>query len=161
MGNSKSDQYPHQLHIFVLPFLAPGHMIPMIDIARIIAVTDHSVKVTIITTTHNALLFKNSIDADINAGHNINLHILQFPSAQVGLPEGIENFNAVTSPDMSSKIYQAIGILQQSMEQLLRESHPDCIVADMFYPWTTDLANELGCPRIVFQGISFFSLLTF
>ncbi|OVA15877.1 UDP-glucuronosyl/UDP-glucosyltransferase [Macleaya cordata] len=150
-------QNHHQLHIFFLPFIAPGHMIPMIDIARLFA-TRPGIKVTIIITTHNSLLFNNSIDRDIISGHQIQLHILKFPSSQVGLPEGIENFNSVTSPDMAPKLYQAISILQQSIEQLLRENHPDCIISDMFYPWTADLAKEIGCPRLVFQGTSFFSL---
>nr|UHB15560.1 UDP-glycosyltransferase [Paris polyphylla] len=34
------------------------------------------------------------------------------------------------------------------------KSHrPDCIISDIFYPWT----NDLGYPRIAFHGIGFFS----
>ncbi|XP_048332884.2 soyasapogenol B glucuronide galactosyltransferase [Ziziphus jujuba] len=35
---------------------------------------------------------------------------------------------------------------------------PDCIVSDMFFPWTLDLADELGIPRLAFRGTSYFSL---
>ncbi|RZC54952.1 hypothetical protein C5167_013794 [Papaver somniferum] len=146
------------LEIFFIPFVAPGHMIPMIDLARAFA-TRQGVRVHIIITTHNALLFKSSIDQDVNSSNaDIQLHILKFPSSQVGLPEGIENFNSITSPDMYSKVYQGISILQQPMEKLLHQNNPDCIISDMYYPWTNDLANQLGCPRLVFRVNSFFSL---
>ncbi|KAI3843593.1 hypothetical protein MKW92_020962 [Papaver armeniacum] len=109
------------LEIFFIPFVAPGHMIPMIDLARAFA-TLQGVRVHIIITTHNALLFKSSIDQEVNSSNaDIQLHILKFPSSQVGLPE-------------------------------------DCIISDMYYPWTNDLANQLGCPRLVFRVNSFFSL---
>ncbi|RZC48471.1 hypothetical protein C5167_016892 [Papaver somniferum] len=146
------------LEIFFIPFVAPGHMIPMIDLARAFA-TSQGVRVHIIITTHNALLFKSSIDQDVNSSNaDIQLHILKFPSSQVGLPEGIENFNSIISPDMYSKVYQGISILQQPMEKLLLKNNPDCIISDMYYPWTNDLANQLGCPRLVFRVNSFFSL---
>ncbi|KAI3991141.1 hypothetical protein MKX01_022362 [Papaver californicum] len=146
------------LEIFCIPFVAPGHMIPMFDVARLFA-TCRGVRVHIITTTHNALLFKSSIDQEVNSSNaDIQLHILTFPSSQVGLPEGIENFKSITSKDMYSKVYQGFSILKQPMEKLLHQNNPDCIISDMFYPWTTDLANQLGCPRLVFCGKGFFSL---
>ncbi|KAI3856282.1 hypothetical protein MKX03_014872 [Papaver bracteatum] len=129
------------LEIFFIPFVAPGQMIPMIDLARAFA-TRQGVRVHIIITAHNALLFKSSIDQDNSSNADIQLHILKFPSSQVGLPEGIENFNSITSPDMYSKVYQGISILQQPMEKLLHENNPDCIISDI----------------LVFRVNSFFSL---
>ncbi|KAF7840809.1 scopoletin glucosyltransferase-like [Senna tora] len=52
-------------------------------------------------------------------------------------------------------------MLQNPLEQAFRQSHrplPDCIVADMFFPWATDSAAKFGVPRIVFHGNCFFSL---
>lgn len=51
-------------------------------------------------------------------------------------------------------------MLQQPLEKLLQECHPDCLIADMFLPWTTDAAAKFGIPRLVFHGISCFSLCT-
>ncbi|KAF3441853.1 hypothetical protein FNV43_RR15768 [Rhamnella rubrinervis] len=40
-----------ELHIFFFPFMSPGHLIPIVDIARLIA--SHGIKVSIATTPHN------------------------------------------------------------------------------------------------------------
>lgn len=42
------------------------------------------------------------------------------------------------------------------MEKLLRNSRPDCIVSDMFFPWTVDVAEDLGIPRIHFNPTGYF-----
>ncbi|KHN12235.1 UDP-glucose flavonoid 3-O-glucosyltransferase 7 [Glycine soja] len=52
----------------------------------------------------------------------------------------------------------ATALLQEPFEQLLHQQRPNCVVADMFFPWTTDSADKFGIPRLVFHGISFFSL---
>ncbi|XP_058746617.1 scopoletin glucosyltransferase-like [Vicia villosa] len=49
-------------------------------------------------------------------------------------------------------------MLPEPLEELLLEQHPDCIVADMFFPWATDSALKFGIPRLVFHGTCFFSL---
>ena len=64
-----------QLHVIFLPYMAPGHMMPMVDIAKLFVV--HGVHVTIITTKMNALRFKATIDRDVAAsGRHITLEIL-------------------------------------------------------------------------------------
>ncbi|KAH7520222.1 hypothetical protein FEM48_Zijuj08G0121400 [Ziziphus jujuba var. spinosa] len=133
-----------------------GHMIPMVEEARLFA--KHGVDVTVIITQANAALIHNNIDRDFRAGHRIRTHAIRFPSAEVGLPEGIESLSTITSMEMMGSIRQALKILQQTIEQLLYDGRPDCIVADMFYPWTLEVANKLGIPRLAFRGCSYFSL---
>ncbi|KAH7520220.1 hypothetical protein FEM48_Zijuj08G0121200 [Ziziphus jujuba var. spinosa] len=149
---SESDQ----LRIFFFPLPAPGHMIPMVDEARLFA--KRGVDVTIIITQGNASFIQKIIDREFEAGHKIRTHILQFPSAQVGLPDGIENYNTITSMNMGVPLFQGLGLLQKPIEQLLHEIRPDCIVSDMFYPWTLDVANKLGIPRLGFRGMSHISM---
>ncbi|RDY03272.1 Scopoletin glucosyltransferase, partial [Mucuna pruriens] len=48
----------------------------------------------------------------------------------------------------------ATRVLQEPLEQLLLDQHPDCLVADPFHTWVTDSAAKLGIPRIVFQGVN-------
>jgi len=94
----ESQQSHNQLHVTFLPYPTPGHMIPMIDTARLFA--KHGVNVTIIATHANASTFQKSIDSDFNSGHSIKTQLIQFPSAQVGLPDGVENIKDGTSLEM-------------------------------------------------------------
>ena len=47
------------------------------------------------------------------------------------------------------------------MERLIREGRPNCIVSDMFYPWTVDIANELKIPRLLVHASNCFFHLVF
>ncbi|XP_060207586.1 nuatigenin 3-beta-glucosyltransferase-like [Lycium barbarum] len=136
----------NQLHVLFLPYFATGHIIPLVNTARLFAY--HGVHVTILTTHHNAILFQSSID-------NICIETLRFPSTEVGLPEGIENFSTVSSPEMSPKVFYAIFLLQKPMEDKIREIRPDCIFSDMYFPWTVDIAQELKIPRLLFNQSSY------
>ncbi|XP_060190003.1 solanidine UDP-glucose glucosyltransferase 1-like [Lycium barbarum] len=148
MNNSK------HLHVLFLPFLATGHLIPLVNAARLFA--SRGVNVTILTTPHNALLVQSSINNDVRiSGHSISIHTIPFPSAKVGLPEGIESFSAATSPEMPPKIFYGIFLLQKPMEDKIREISPDCIFSDMYFPWTVDIAEELKIPRILFNQSSY------
>ncbi|KAG5573467.1 hypothetical protein H5410_063233 [Solanum commersonii] len=94
-----------ELHIVFVPYFTPSHMIALVDIARLFA--SHGVKVSIITTHYNAVLFESSIE---DSGNQIFLPKLKFPSDEVGLPEGIENFTAVTASEMAM-LFMGIALL--------------------------------------------------
>lgn len=47
-------------HFLILPWLAPGHLIPTTDIARLLA--EHGASVTILTTPVNAARIKPTVD---------------------------------------------------------------------------------------------------
>ncbi|CBI19486.3 unnamed protein product, partial [Vitis vinifera] len=149
---SKDDE----LHVMFLPYMAPGHMMPLVDMARLFAA--HGVRITIITTTMNAFRFQNAIHRDIEAGRQIGLEILQFPSVEAGLPEGCENLISTPTPEMSMKLFQAIRMMKPRMETLLRNHRPDCIASDVLFHWTVDVAAELGIPRLSFSGSGYFNL---
>ncbi|XP_004252755.1 nuatigenin 3-beta-glucosyltransferase isoform X1 [Solanum lycopersicum] len=136
------------LHVVFIPYFTPSHMIPLVDIARLFA--SHGVKVSIITTPYNALLFESSIDHATELGHEISVHKLKFPSDEVGLAEGIENFSAATSQEMAISVFMGIPLLQKPMESLIFELRPHCIVSDLLLPWTVDVAEQLKIPRLAF-----------
>ncbi|XP_058739779.1 soyasapogenol B glucuronide galactosyltransferase-like [Vicia villosa] len=144
-----------KLHVVFVPFPSPGHMNPMIDTARLFA--KHGVNVTIITTHANASTFQKSIDTDFSSGYSIKTQLIEFPSAQVGLPEGAENVKDGTTSETLGKIIQGIMMLQDQIENQLQDLQPDCIVTDMIYPWTVESAAKLNIPRIYFYSSSIFS----
>ncbi|XP_057435314.1 soyasapogenol B glucuronide galactosyltransferase-like [Lotus japonicus] len=146
---------PHQLNVIFVPYPTPGHMIPMVDTARLFA--KHGVSVTIITTHANALTFQEAIDSDFSYGYPIRTQVIQFPAAQVGLPEGVENLKDGTSLEMLGKISSGIIMLQDQIELLFHDLKPDCIVTDMTSPWTVESAEKLGIPRLYFYSSSCFS----
>ncbi|MCE5166251.1 hypothetical protein HAX54_016443 [Datura stramonium] len=140
------------LHVLFLPYFATGHIIPLVNAARLFA--HRGVNVSILTTHHNASLFRSSIDGD-DTRSIISVHTLRFPSSEVGLPEGIENFSSAYSPEISAKIFRAIYLVQKPMEDKIREIRPDCIFSDMLFPWTVDIALELNIPRLLFNQSSY------
>lgn len=144
-----------QLNVFFFPMLLHGHMIPFVDIAKLFA--SRGVKSTIITTPVNASYFSKAIERSNGLGFDIGVRIIEFPVVP-GLPEGCENGDQLTSPDMFPLFFAATAMLQEQVEQVLEECRPDCLVADMFFPWATDSAAKFGIPRLVFHGTSCFAL---
>ncbi|XWS15279.1 hypothetical protein CRYUN_Cryun35bG0081900 [Craigia yunnanensis] len=59
---------------------------------------------------------------------------------------------------MSVKFSKALNLLQRPFEQLPEERCPDCLVADVTFPWATDVAGKFGIPRLLFHGTSCFAL---
>ncbi|KAL4560434.1 hypothetical protein LXL04_032585 [Taraxacum kok-saghyz] len=106
-------------------------------------------------TVQNALLFKSSVNRDILVGFPIAVHTINFPALQVGLPIGIENLNAATTLETTSRVYHGMMMLQTTIEQVIRILAVDCIFSDMFFPWTADLADELKIPRLLFYPSCF------
>ncbi|NP_001312868.1 UDP-glycosyltransferase 73C3-like [Nicotiana tabacum] len=149
----------HKLHFILFPLMAPGHMIPMIDIAKLLA--NRGVITTIITTPVNANRFSSTITRAIKSGLRIQILTLKFPSVEVGLPEGCENIDMLPSLDLASKFFAAISMLKQQVENLLEgiNPSPSCVISDMGFPWTTQIAQNFNIPRIVFHGTCCFSLL--
>ncbi|TKY50767.1 Soyasapogenol B glucuronide galactosyltransferase [Spatholobus suberectus] len=137
-----------------LPFISPSHLVPVVDLGRIFAM--HGVDVTIITTPANAAVFQSSIDRDSSRGRSIRTHVVKFPQVP-GLPEGMESINASTPRDMASKISEALSTLEGQFRQLFHDMKPDFIVSDMFYPWSVDAAAELGIPRLIYVGGTYFA----
>ncbi|KAI0523179.1 hypothetical protein KFK09_005571 [Dendrobium nobile] len=146
MASSAAD-----LHIFFLPLLAPGHMIPMLDLS--ILISARGPRSTIVTTPANAKLLRPSLsDTD-----NPNIHLLTIPftsDESIHLPE---NLTGHPIPDITPEFYASLCRLEPHFESLLLTHRPDCIISDIFYPWTATLAKRYGIPRIAFHGTSYFS----
>ncbi|CAL9235796.1 unnamed protein product [Arabidopsis halleri] len=159
MASQTSHQFRPPLHFVLFPFMAQGHMIPMVDIARLLA--QRGVTITIVTTPHNAGRFKNVFSRAIQSGLPINLVQVKFPSQESGSPEGQENLDLLDSLGASLTFFKASSLLEEPVEKLLKEiqPRPSCIIADMCLPYTNRIAKNLGIPKIIFHGMCCFNLL--
>ncbi|XP_062023860.1 UDP-glucose flavonoid 3-O-glucosyltransferase 7-like [Rosa rugosa] len=147
-----------QLHIFFFPFMAQGHSVPAIEIAKQFA--SYSVKCTIITTPLNAPQFSKATQRRKILGfdYEIELLLLKFPSVEAGLPQECESFSLATTQEMELKFFKAVTLLQPQLEQILDQHRPHCLVADALFPWATNVAAKFGIPSLLFHGTGFFSL---
>lgn len=140
--------------------MAQGHMIPMIDMARLFA--ERGTIVTLVTTPLNASRFETIIHRANESGLSIRLVQIPFPCQEVGLPPGCENLDIVPSRDLIRKFFKGINMLQKPLEEYLEENKPlpSCIISDKSLSWTSQTARKFHIPRIVFHGMCCFSLLS-
>ncbi|KAL4560466.1 hypothetical protein LXL04_032618 [Taraxacum kok-saghyz] len=150
---------PTNLHFVLFPLMAQGHLIPMVDMARLLA--QHGSIVTIITTPINANRFKSTINRAIKANLRIQVLELQLPLAEVGLPEGCESFDLLPKAAQAMNMFTAMAMLENPAEKLLHDLSPppNCIISDGGFPWTMDIATRFNIPRLVFYGPGCFAFL--
>lgn len=140
-----------QLHIVLIPAMAHGHTIPMVEMAKLFH--SRGVKVTIISTPSFAAPIAQARDS----GLDIGLEITPFPPHGSSLPPSIASFDQMSTPDLVSHFLPAMDLLREPVEDILRRRNPDCLISDVFLPWTADSAAAFKIPRLVFSGTSFFS----
>ncbi|KAL5809631.1 hypothetical protein ACOSQ3_030322 [Xanthoceras sorbifolium] len=155
MASSQS----HQPHFFLIPLMTQGHLIPMIDIAKLLA--QREALVSIVTTPLNAARVGDVVDRSIQSGLPIRIFLVKFPTTEVGLPEGCESADTLPSHDLVKNFFSAMNMLQEPIEHLLEEiePRPSRIICDKNFPWTADVASKFGIPRILFDGTNCFTLL--
>ncbi|KAG4928357.1 hypothetical protein JHK84_053915 [Glycine max] len=120
-----------QLHFVLFPLMAPGHLLPMTDLATILA--QHSNIVTVVTTPHNASRLSETFARASDSGLHLRLVQLQFPSQDAGLPEGCENFDMLPSMGMGLSFFLAANnFLLEPAEKVFEEltPKPNCIISD-------------------------------
>ncbi|KAK1309153.1 UDP-glycosyltransferase 73C6 [Acorus calamus] len=139
----------HQ-HFLLCPFMAQGHMIPMVDMAILFA--QRGVYVSFITTALNASRVRPAIDhASRCANLPIRLVELRFLCAEAGLPEGYQNIDAIPhlgSMEYFKRFFEAIDLLKEPLERFLGKDDffppPTCVISDKLLPFTQDIARGVG-----------------
>lgn len=137
--------------------MSPGHHIPMIDMARLLA--QHGVFATIVTTPLNALRFNSTIQRASDSGLQIRLVSLHFPSTEAGLPDGCENMDNLPSRTLIKNFFIASSMLQKPFEDLLLglQPPPSCIVSGKNLAWTVETSRKFRIPRVFFDGMGCFA----
>ncbi|XAR72922.1 Scopoletin glucosyltransferase [Bertholletia excelsa] len=96
----------NRLHVMLLPLMAKGHTLPILDIAKLLA--SRGVKTKVVTTPGNSSTFSS-------AGR-IAIKVVRFPAEEAGLPRGIESLDQV-SAESQANFNVAIELLQQPVKQ--------------------------------------------
>ncbi|PKU87774.1 UDP-glycosyltransferase 73E1-like [Dendrobium catenatum] len=154
-----------RLHFLLVPLMAQGHMIPMIDLARLLVA--RGALVTFVTTPVNLARIQPIVDRAAAAALPIRFAELPFPATDVGLPDGCENCDLIPSVDLYLPFMKALSLLREPLEAYLCVPDPSwwpkpsCIISDNTQYWTADFARALEIPRLIFHGPSCFYLLCY
>ncbi|XP_020089382.1 UDP-glycosyltransferase 73C3-like [Ananas comosus] len=160
MAKNGDSDHEEKAHFVLVPVMAQGHTIPMLDMARLLA--GRGAAVTFVTTPLNFARIKSLADSVANSGLPIHFLPLRFPCAECGLPDGCENIDVLPSSDLLASFWRACAMLREPLASHLRHNSPappTCIISDTGHPWTGDVAREFGIPRLTFLGFGAFASL--
>lgn len=151
----RSVQEEMKPHFVLVPLAAQGHLIPMVDMAHLLA--SRGVRVSLITTPANAARIRPVIDRVQELDLPIQFVELTFPAAKFGLPDGCESMELIPR-GFFRNFFDAVYLLGEPLELFLKglDSTPDCMIADMSNAWTGPVARKLGIRRVIFHGPSCF-----
>lgn len=150
----------YKAHLILVPLMAQGHMIPMVDLANLLAAA--GAFVTLITTPVNAARIRPVIARIESSGLPVRFVELCFPVADAGLPPGCENIDLIPSPDLFRPFMEALSLLGPQLKLHLADDSappPDCIIFDSLNSWAATVAKDIGVPHLMFYGPSCFYLL--
>ncbi|XP_059624121.1 UDP-glycosyltransferase 91A1-like [Cornus florida] len=135
-----------QLHIVMFPWLAFGHMLPFLELSKLIAQKGH--KISFVSTPRNIDRFPK-LPPDL--AHLIKFVKLPLPQVQ-NLPENAESTSDLPYHKVKY-LKMAYDLLQQPMNSFLEASAPDCVIYDFIAYWLGPIAaklNILSCLFCVF-----------
>eukprot|EP00268_Persea_americana_P059702 TRINITY_DN7363_c0_g3_i1.p2 TRINITY_DN7363_c0_g3~~TRINITY_DN7363_c0_g3_i1.p2 ORF type:complete len:495 (-),score=100.54 TRINITY_DN7363_c0_g3_i1:139-1623(-) len=137
-------------HVLLLPFMAQGHLIPTLALAKILDQrTPHTI--TILNTPLNIQRLRTSLPPNTT----IQLSQLPFTPTDHGLPPSSENTDSLP-PHLILPFIRASESLQPHLHRLLSSlcsagRRPLCIISDEFMSWSVDSAREFGIFHSVFN----------
>ncbi|BBN69079.1 UDP-Glycosyltransferase superfamily protein [Prunus dulcis] len=151
--NPKSEMGFENEHIVMLPFMAQGHIIPFLALAKQIQQRTNFT-ITIATTPLNIQSLQSTIATSSN-NNTINLAELSFCSTEHGLPPNTETPENLPLSKLINLVAASVS-LEAPARRLIsdimeKEGRPPlCIISDVFFGWANDVADSLGTVNVSF-----------
>ncbi|KAG0465254.1 hypothetical protein HPP92_019418 [Vanilla planifolia] len=136
-----------EAHLLVIPFPSHGHMLPLLDICRLLA-TRGSLSITIVITPGNLPILSPLLDAS----PTITPLVLPFPPTPA-LPPHAENTHQLPRHLFRHLLFALSALLNPILLWCRTNPNPPvAILSDYFTSgWTLPLARALSVPRLCFS----------
>ncbi|XP_042409327.1 UDP-glycosyltransferase 89B2-like [Zingiber officinale] len=136
-------------HLLVVPFPAPSHMLPLLDLAYFLS-SSFGFAVTVVVTPKNL----PCLSPLLSRAPAVSPLVLPFPGDS-DLPPGVEDAQGLRFPHVNT-LLRALGglhgpILRWAEEAAAAYLPVSAVLSDFFLGWTHRLAADLGVPRLVFS----------
>eukprot|EP01018_Ginkgo_biloba_P006717 Gb_24828 [translate_table: standard] len=149
-------QETRRMHLVMFPYMAQGHIIPFIELSKLLA-SRGGFTITIVNTPLNIRHLQSKIALLRLESENLDIRLAELPfdGTSHGLPPNTESTESLPH-SLFLPLLQASQQLEHPFQQLVQDIGqnegrlPACIISDMFLGWTLDVANRLGIPRLMF-----------
>ena len=140
----------------MLPFMAHGHLIPFLALARQIQQRT-GFTITIASTKLNIQYLRSTISTVSNSQSLLNIRLAELPfnSTDHDLPPNSENTENLSLGNIGKLFHASISlkdpVLHLVNDIIHQEGKPPlCIISDMFFGWATGLAKSVNTVNITF-----------
>ncbi|CAN1180169.1 Putative UDP-rhamnose:rhamnosyltransferase 1 [Linum perenne] len=130
------DESKKQLHIAVLPWLAFGHMMPFLELSKLIAEKGHSI--SFISTPRN---IERLHPIPPHLSHLINFVPIPLPAGDGYLPDGAESTSNLPS-HLVPHLKLAFDALEPEVAKFFESRKPDWIIYDFAPYWIPRIAAK-------------------
>ncbi|KAG2391050.1 hypothetical protein LR48_Vigan07g042500 [Vigna angularis] len=150
-------------HIVMIPFMAQGHIIPFLQLARQIK-HKTTLNITIANTPLNIQYLRSALSS--TSPDQIRLAELHFNSTQHGLPPNVENTEKLPLSHIG-KLFNSSLSLEAPLRSLIaqiteEEGHPPlCLISDVFLGWVNSVATSLCIRNLCFTTCGAYGTLAY
>ncbi|CAH9072335.1 unnamed protein product [Cuscuta europaea] len=140
-------------YVVVFPFMAEGHIIPFLALALKLE-QERNFAISFVNTPRNI----NKLRSSLPPHSAIRLLEIPFNGEEHGLPPGAESTESLPI-HLHFRLIQSSPSLKPAFRELLSELvcesngiPPMCVISDIFFPWSADVAHEFGSSHAIFNA---------
>ncbi|CAD5170974.1 unnamed protein product [Musa acuminata subsp. malaccensis] len=130
----------------MFPYLAFGHINPLLQLARSPCATGSGVRITFLSANANVPQIESLLPASMSTSV-VLIHL----SAVLGLPLGVDSTADLSPASPAAKLLKpAVDGTRPQVESLLRELRPHLVVFDFGMQWLPEVAEPLDVWTLFF-----------